>query len=143
MFKAPKKPIIISFAGRTFKAIKPYWLACSFCATCIETNKLDDLREHGAEALKAMAAALNLPEFADRQKELKQDLLKASFKMSGLETIRKALELPSKPIDKPKIAAVAASNRAKAALFDALKDATGSTERAAAMFESLESEELN
>jgi hypothetical protein len=140
MFKAPKEPIIITYQGRNFKAIKPYWLACSFCATCIETNHLDELQQHSTEAIKAMAAYLNLPEFAGRQQELKQDILKMSFKCLGLETIRKALELPSKPIDK---AMVAAGNRATTAALDALKDATGSTEHAAAMFESSESTEPN
>jgi hypothetical protein len=140
MFKAPSEPIIITSQGRNFKAIKPYWLACPFCATCIETNHLDELKQHMAEALKAGVAGLNQPEFADKQEEAKQEILKMSFKLLGLKTIRKALELPSKPIDKPM---VAAGNRASTAVFAALKDATGSTEQAAAMFESLESAEPN
>lgn len=134
MFKAPRKPIILSLAGRTFKAIKPYWLACSVCATSIETNNLDAVIERGKEAVIAMDAALNLPTFADKKEEVKQAILKMSFKLSGLGTIRKALELPSKPIDKPM---TVAANSANTAVLDALKDATGSGDRAAEKFESL------
>lgn len=141
MFKAPKKPIIITWERRTFKAIKPYWLACLFCASCLEANNLDELRQRVAEAVQSMAAGLSLPQFADKQKELKEDIVRASFKLLGLETIRKALTLPSKPIAGK--ANIAAANLANTAVFDALKDATGSTDRAIEAFESLEGSQPN
>jgi hypothetical protein len=38
MFKAQAQPIVIEFEGRNYISTKPHWLACPYCAECIENN---------------------------------------------------------------------------------------------------------
>ena len=101
MFKAQSRPIVIEFEDRKYVATKPYWIACASCAESIENDSLAEIRNKMEAQLQSVGSKF-APIAANGSpppQQTKDWLVRMSFVAIGLPTIRKALEIPSRPID--------------------------------------------
>lgn len=101
MFKVQSQPIVIEFGGRKYVASKPYWIVCPSCAESIENDNLAEIRNRIEAQLLAVASEFTPlgPNGSPPPQQTKDWLVRMSFVAMGLPTIRKALEIPSRPID--------------------------------------------
>jgi hypothetical protein len=105
MFKAQAQPIVVEFEGRNYISTKPHWLACPYCAECIENNSLVALRNNIESELLSVASGFAplAPHAPQPPQQTRDWIVRMSFVAMGLPTIRKALEIRSEPIDWPMV----------------------------------------
>ena len=101
MFKAQSRPIVIEFEDRKYVATKPYWIACTSCAESIENDCLAEIRNKMEAQLQSVVSefASIAPNGSLPSQQVEDWLVRMSFVAMGLPTIRKVLEIPSRPID--------------------------------------------